>query len=580
MYNRDETLEELVTRLYNYAVDVVEGRIVAGKTHKWACQRFLRDIEDIQDDDFPFYFDSEELYRFYKWTRLFRYFDGIYEGQQLMLPDFHLFICANLLCWKNKNTHYRKYKKAYIQTARKQWKTGLVALISSYLCFNSDAKAEVYIAGWVKEQSNAGYDQLLTYFENCDFLKGKYITSYGKITHLKSKSFIKPLSHEARRTGDSKNPDVAIIDEYHNHETTEIYDTLWTGMKLKPNRLLIVITTAGFDLNYPCFREYQYAKRIIDPNDPTEDESYFVMICELDEGDDWRDESVWLKSNPLVASFPEGLEALRNDLHTALNNPVAMRAFLTKTMNIWIMQKDNGYMNMEKWKSCENPTLRLEDFSGEECIVGLDLSAKIDLTSIAVEFKKVKDGRVKYIIFTHSFIPEETLQERIKRDKQPFDIWVKQGWITAIPGATINYDYVKKYIHDLQNVYKIKVLEVCSDPWNALSVFNDLRNEGFRDEQIIEVPQTMYSLSGPTKDFRKEVYDRNVEHDGNPVTSWAMGNAVVVMDTKENIMLDKSKSTERIDPVAAIINAHTRMMHQKPKNNLSEALKSGKFRIF
>jgi phage terminase large subunit-like protein len=579
MINRDETLEELITRVYNYALDIVEGRIIAGQPHIWSCQRFLKDIEQIESEEYPFYFDSDELYRFYKWSRLFTYFDGIYTGQALMLPDFHLFICANILCWKHKTTGYRKYKKAYIQTARKNWKTGIVAMLSSYLGFNSDGKAEIYIAGWVKDQSNAGFNQLKTYFANCKFLKGKYTDSYGKITHIKSESYIQPLSKEARKTGDSKNPDVFIVDEYHNHETTEIYDTGWSGMKLKPNRLLIAITTAGFNMNFPCFREYEYAKRIVNPNDTTINETYFVMICELDEEDNIKDESVWPKVSPLVTSFPEGIQAIRDDLQEALDNPDKMRTFLTKTMNIWINKHENGYMDLEKWKKCENHNLRLADFAGEEGTVGMDLSADIDLTSTSVEFKKLVDGKPKYIIFTHSFIPQGKLEERIKTDKQPFDLWVRQGWITAIPGDVIDYDYIKKWIHDLTDVYGIKVEEVCSDPWNALSVFNDLRKEGFKDEQLIEVPQTMKVLSGPTKDLRKEIYSGNVEHDGNPCTTWAMGNAVTIIDTKENIMLDKSKSTDRIDPVAAIVDSHTRMMNRKVKNKISEAIKEGRFRF-
>lgn len=570
------TVEDLILKVYNYALDVVERRITTGQTQRWACERFLKDLSHLEDADCPFYFDTQELYEFYKWSRLFKFFDGIHIGKPLILPDFHLFICANILCWKYKKSNYRRFKKVYIQTARKNWKTGLVALLSSYLGFTQEGKGEVYIAGWVKEQSNTGYDQLITYFENCDFLKGKYTTSYGKITHLKSGSIIKPLSHEARKTGDSKNPDVYIVDEYHNHETTEIVDTLWGGMKLKPNRLGIIITTAGFNLNFPCYKEYEYCKQILDPNNITENESYFVMIAELDKDDDYRnDESVWVKANPLVASFPEGMEALRYDLKQAIEVPdLHMRSYLTKVLNIWINKRENGYMDLEKWKKCENKNLKLEQFKEQEGIAGVDLSAKIDLTSVSVEFKKLVEGKMKYYVFTHSFIPMDKLNERIKTDKQPFDVWVQQGWITATPGAVVDYDYIKLWIHNLKTIHSIKVIEICFDPWNSTSISNDMQKEGFKDK-CIEVPQTMKSLSAPTKDFREKVYMGEIEHDGNPCTTWAMGNAVTQEDTKENIMLDKSKSVDRIDPAAALMNSHSRMMNVKIKPNLSHAIREG-----
>jgi phage terminase large subunit-like protein len=577
---RDETIEELVTRLYNHALDVVERRKVTGQSESWACDRFLKDISLLENEDCPFYFDADELYKFYKWSRLFKYFDGIHIGEQLILTDFHLFICANILCWKLKVSGYRKFKKVYIQTARKQWKTGIVALLSSYLGFNGKGKKEIYIAGWVKDQSNAGFNQLKTYFENCPFLKGKYTPAYGKITHIKSESFIQPLSHEARKTGDSSNPDVYIVDEYHNHETTEIVDSLWTGMKLKPNRLGIIITTAGFNLTFPCYKEYERCKQILDPNNPIVDDEYFVMICELDKDDDYKDESVWIKCNPLVATFSEGMDALRYDLKQAVEAPdLYMRSYLTKTLNIWINKRENGYMDLEKWKKCENKNLKLEQFQGQECIVGVDLSSKIDLTSVCAEFKKIFEDKPKYFIFSHSFIPQEKLEERIKTDKQNFDIWEKNGWLTTTPGSVVDYNYIKKWIHGLKTNFKIQVNEICFDTWNSTSMINDLQFEGFKNK-CIEVPQTMPTLTGPTKDFREQVYMGNVEHDGNPVLGWAMGNAVTIIDTKENIMLDKSKSIDRIDPVAAIIDSHHRTMNVKVKPSLSYALKEGKYKMF
>ncbi|WP_233099831.1 terminase TerL endonuclease subunit [Bacillus velezensis] len=151
------------------------------------------------------------------------------------------------------------------------------------------------------------------------------------------------------------------MDEYHAHETSEIYDVLDSGMVARRSPLMAVITTAGFNMERPCFKEYQYTSKILDPDIDTENDDYFVMICELDPEDDIKDESNWIKANPIVATYPEGMESLRSALKVALEVPEKMRSFLTKNMNRWVDQKDNGYMKMTKWRACSGKFLICKD---------------------------------------------------------------------------------------------------------------------------------------------------------------------------------------------------------------------------
>ena len=109
-------------------------------------------------------------------------------------------------------------------------------------------------------------------------------------------------------------------------------------------------------------------------------------------------------------------------------------------MNRWVDMKENGYMDMQKWKDCKE-TVELSELKGLECTVGVDLSAKIDLTSVDFEFKKDDT----YIVISHSFMPEDTLHEKRKTDKVPYDLWIQQGWITTTPGAVVDYEYIKTY---------------------------------------------------------------------------------------------------------------------------------------
>ncbi|PRT35494.1 terminase large subunit [Bacillus wiedmannii] len=552
MKNEIVSAQNLYLRIYQYAIDIVDKKLPACKKHIRACELFLRDLNCIQDDKFEYYFDIEELYRFYKWSSMFKHTKGVLAGQKIELVDFQLFVVANIFCWKRKDNDRRKVKKVYIQLARKNAKSQLLAIICSYECFLSKEQQEVYIAGWGRDQSSLVYNEVLSQIAVVDMLKGKFTDSYGKITHIKSGSIIKPLSKEARKTGDGTNPGVSVIDEYHAHDTSEIYDVLISGMVARPEGLMVVITTAGFDLSKPCFTEYQYVSKILDPNLPVENEEYFVMICELDEGDDIKDERNWVKANPIVANYEEGLKFLRSELQIALDVPEKMRNFLTKNMNIWVDMKDSGYMDMSKWSTCGDDNLQLKDFEGCEAILGIDLSAKIDLTSLGIIIKTDK-----YNIFSHSFMPEDSMREKVKKDKVRYDLWNEQEYITTTPGSVVDYNFIKTYIKNLEEQYGIIIKEICYDPWNASQFAQDMEAEGY---VMVEIRQGIGTLGEPTKNFREEVYSKNVIHDDNPVLSWATGNAITKEDHNGNIMLDKAKSIERIDPIASLINAHVRAM--------------------
>lgn len=552
MKKEEISAQSLYLRIYEYAIDIFEKKIPACKKHIRACEIFLRDLSLIQSDNFEYYFDIDELYRFYKWSSMFKHTKGVLAGQRIELVDFQLFVVANIFCWKRKDNDRRKIKKVYIQLARKNAKSQLLAIICSYECFLSKEQQEVYIAGWGRDQSSLVYNEVLSQIAVVDMLKGKFTDSYGKITHIKSGSIIKPLSKEARKTGDGTNPGVSVIDEYHAHDTSEIYDVLISGMVARPEGLMVVITTAGFDLSKPCFTEYQYVSKILDPNIPVENEEYFVMICELDEGDDIKDETNWIKANPIVASYEEGINFLRSELQIALDVPEKMRNFLTKNMNIWVDMKDSGYMDMSKWNDCGDENLNLSDFKGHEAILGIDLSAKIDLTSLGIIIKADK-----YNVFSHSFMPEDSMREKVKKDKTRYDLWHEQGYITTTPGSVVDYNFIKKYIKNLEEEHGIIIKEICYDPWNASQFAQDMEADGY---VMVEIRQGIGTLGEPTKNFREEVYSKNVIHDKNPVLDWATGNAITKEDHNGNIMLDKAKSIERIDPIASMINAHVRAM--------------------
>ena len=510
------------------------------------------DVEHSQAEDSLFTFDVDELYRFYRWSRMFKHTKGVLNGKPIELVAFQLFVISNIFCWKRRSNGLRRFRKAYIQLGRKNAKSQLLALMASYEAFISPEQSEVYIAGWGREQSSIVYQEVLTQIESVEMLRGKYTDTYGRIRHMKSGSVIQPLSKEARKTGDGKNPSLVVIDEYHAHETSEIYDVLVSGMVARQNPLIVIITTAGFNLNAPCFNEYKYVANILSPDSPVENDSYFVMICELDKEDNVKDEQLWVKANPIVASYDEGMNFLRDELKAALDVPEKMRNFLTKNMNLWVDHKDNGYMPMDAWSKCkikEKPDLSLR-----ECYVGIDLSKKIDLTSIGGVIN-LGDGR--FYVWQHSFIPEDTLAEKRKTDKVPYDLFINEGWLTVTPGAVVDYNFIQAHLKRLESENLWTFKEVCYDPFNATQFSHEMQADGYT---MVEIRQGVRTLSEPTKFVRELVLSGRLIHGDDKLLTWATGNAVTISDSNGNIKLDKSKSTDRIDPICAVINGMVRAM--------------------
>jgi phage terminase large subunit-like protein len=415
---------------------------------------------------------------------------------------------------------------------------------------------EVYTAGVKKDQSKIVYNE-------CDLMtRGTLIRQRFKfkldcVEHIMSGSFMKALSKEDGKTGDGTNPALLIIDEYHQHPTTDFYDLALGSNTKEP--LTSIITTAGKDLTFPCYvQEYDYCTKLLDPNIDVTNDEYFVDICEAEPGDDIGSEDTWKKANPIRAFFEDGLKKIRGDYEVAKEIPEKMTAFMTKVLNMWVQAKNNGYMDMAKWKACEVKELPI-DITGRPVYVGFDMSSKIDLTSVAfivpyqskdldVQGKPV----VRYVLWTHSFIPTtDKLREHIVKDKMPYDAWERLGYLTLTNTPIVDQNYVMKYVLTECERLKLDIQCLCFDPANASKIMMDLSDDGYDVEEVF---QSHKSLNESTQTFREQVYAGNVAYTHNPLLNYAMSNAII-RTSNGLIKIDKDASTKRIDPVDATLGA-------------------------
>lgn len=556
---------DLVKTLKKYCKDVLKDKPLSCQKHKWACKRFLSDLEKSKTKDFPYEFKPEKAERFVKWCSLFKHTKGVLVGKYINLYDslILLFIFANIYGWYDKKTGYRRFNKVYWQVARKNAKSQMLALVGTYelMAFDesSDEVNEIYCAATKSEQAKVVFKEAVYMLNRCADVQPYYRHVNNQLIHTSSDSFMRVLSEEDRKTGDGLNPQCGIIDEYHAHNTDEVYSVVDSGMASRKNPLIIIITTAGFNLDYPCYQvEYNLISKILNPNIPLEMDNYFIMVNELDRdengelADDIKDPNVWIKANPIVATYSEGIKYLNDRMKEALEVPEKMRNYLTKHMNVWVHLTEMNYMSMLKWEACR--VEEIPELKGKSVWIGIDFSSKIDLTSVAFELKHED----KYIVLSHSFMASEAFERKRKTDKVPYGLWAEQGWITVQDGPIVDYIKAIYWIKEQIEKNEWYVEAWCLDPWCAGQIMSKLVDEG---HEVVEIRQGAKTLSEPTKDFRDMVLTKSIIHDGNPVLAWAISNAVAdEVDKNQNIILNKRKSNGRIDPIASLINAHVRAM--------------------
>ena len=573
----------LLEELTQYSHNCIKDTTHVCQKHRWACERFLRDGQRAGTEEFPYVFDEEKAQRFFNWAYLHRHTKGVLAGEPIDFAPIQRFIFGNVYGWVHQDTGLRRFRRAYWQVARKNAKSQSLAIVGDYeLMALGEPMSEVYIGATKTLQAKIIYNEVVAMLKRCPLLTGKWHESYGVIRHPKSDSILRALSKDDGKTGDGLNPQCGLIDEYHAHPTDEILEVINTGMVARKQPLLFIITTAGNNFGGPCYRvEYPLVEKILNPAIDFDVVDYFCMVNELDrddEGnliDDVKNEDCWVKANPIAAAYPEGLANIRSKLDSAIESPEKMESFLTKNMDLWVNQSELSYMDMAKWKERGAITELPVDPYGYDVYVGVDLSRRIDLTAAALVMPLDDDGTTKYLVRAHGFIPEETIAAHEKTDKIPYRAWARAGYLTITPGDVVDYRFISTWIREQVDTLGVNLREVCYDPYNATHFAQELDAQGI---MTVEVRQGMRTLSEPTKAFREEAYRDNILHEPNPLLDWAISNAVTKRDHNENIMLDKEKSTNRIDPIAAVINAFSRA-HVMAEEDLSDYVLSDEFSL-
>jgi len=533
-----------------YAEQVCSGDVVACRYQRLACERHLRDLErsDI-------WFDTQAADKAIRFSGFLKHYKGMWAGRHFEPEAWQAFIKGSVFGWKRADGR-RRFRYVYIEVPRKNGKTYQAADVAlQCLTVDHEQGAEVYCTATKKDQAKLVFTDCREIAKRTKVLARRIKRFHSSLTVPKTSSVLLPLGKDSN-THDGFNPHVGIVDEFHAWKDWSLFNVVKDGMGSRVQPLMYIITTAGDNIDGPCYETHEYVVEILEGT--RVDDEYFGIIFTLDQDDDWRDPEVWRKANPNlgVSKFDDYLVS---EVTRAKENPRWANTVKNKQFNIWTTEAQ-VWLDWERWNRCPQD-IDLNRLRGQPCHIGLDLSTILDLTAAIQVFPP--GPYPEHTVLCNFYLPEENLADREKKDRVPYRQWVKDGWLNVTPGEIIDYEFIYADIKRIADTFTL--LDVGYDPWNATQVATQLDAAGVK---LFQMRQGFQTLSGPSKFLEALVMRGELRHGAHPILSWMARNAVVIQDTNDNIRPDKKAAKKRIDGIVGLIMALGRTMAGDNKDSI------------
>lgn len=539
-----------VDKAMAWARSVLKGRVPACRFIHLAIQRHFDDVAESRGKGFPYKFDAAQAEKKLRLVQLMPHTKGewAFKRQLITLEPWQLFGMACTFGWLRKKDGYRRFRESYWEVPRKNGKSVIAAGVGiSMFVADNEFGAEVYSGATTEKQAWEVFRPARLMVKRSPMLieaAGIEVNASNMNVPAQGSRF-EPL---IGNPGDGASPSCAIIDEFHEHDSSAQYDTMLTGMGARRQPLMFIITTAGANIEGPCYDKRRQAIEMLDGSVP--DPELFAWIWTLDEGDDWTDPRNLAKANPCigVSVYQEYLES---QLARAIRSARFTNTFKTKHLNLWVSAKA-GFFNVENWKACEDKSLTLEQFEGQECILGFDLARKLDMNSMARLFWRVIDGRIHYYSVAPKFwVPEDTaFNDDNKRMAERFQTWINTGHLQVTPGAEIDYREILEEAKEAN--LAAPVLESPIDPHGATNLSHQLDDEGLTPVTTV---QNYTNMSDPMKEVEAAIESGRFHHDGNPIMTWCITNVIgkTLPGNDDVVRPIKQGNDNKIDGAVALI---------------------------
>ena len=516
------------------------------------ARRVIQFIECLKHTKGEFHGQPFKL-RVIQFIECLKHTKGEFHGQPFKLLPWQEQIIRDVFgTVRDEDPSIRQYTTAYIEIPKKQGKSELGAAIAlNMLCNDDEWRAEVYSCASDRQQAAIVFDVAVDMVKQSPALSKriKIIPSTKRMVYQPTGSIYQVLSSEVA-TKHGLNVSACIFDELHTQPNRALYDVMTQGSgDARKQPLWFFLTTAGTDRNSICWEVHQKAIDILEGR--KDDPRFYPVVFGLPDDADWTDERNWYKANPSLDQTIT-IDKVRDAFRKAQETPADENMFRQLRLNQWVKQSVR-WMPMDKWDDCGGVVNEYE-LEGRPCYAGLDLSSTSDLTAMVLVFPP-RDEEEQYIIVPHFWLPEETLQLRVRRDHVMYDKWERQGFIHTTEGNVVHYGAIEQFILQLGERFNIR--EIAYDRWNATMMVQTLEDDGFT---MVPFGQGFRDMSPPTKELMRLVLERKLNHGGHPVLRWNMDNAFVRTDPAGNLKIDKEKSTEKVDGAVALVMALDRAL--------------------
>lgn len=539
-------------KVEKYVEDVLSGRRPAGRYERLAVERHLNDLR--KGRKFPYEFHPELGLFVCNFFEELEHYKGEKAGTKIILEGWQAFIIYCVYGWIDKKTKLRRFNYADVVVARKNGKTTMAAGLGLFaLVADGESGAEVYSAAVDKEQAKICWGAAKELAKKSPMLS--FLLLYkSAIIDEEGAAFFKPLSKDTKNK-DGTSPSFAICDERHEWQNNALFNVIKSGMGARSQPLIFSITTAGFNTALPYFQQQKYLKDILDGL--VVQDNQFAIIYEPDKDDDISSEETWKKANPNYGVSVNKKYLMTEYLEARNKGGENMVNFLTKNLNMWC-DAPEVWIDASYVAACDFGT---EDSSllGQRCYAGFDFASHVDIVALVLYFPYLEHQPVKCFFW----LPEEKVWQN--KDDVDYRRWAEQGYIHLTPGNIIDIDAVVDGVLTVMSDYD--VVKLAYDPYKTYhGIIQGLIKAG-REEVLMEFSQGIGNVSEPTKEVQRLIEGAEVDLMRNPVLSWMFGNVILYKDNNENIRVSKGKSKNKIDGVAAFIDAVGGYMSLNDKSN-------------
>lgn len=517
-----------------YAEDVLSGKIVTGHYIKLAAERFFRLMYDERYE-----FREDKVEQVCGFISIIHHYTGKHAGKPFVLEAWQEWIVASMYGFYLRGTNERLVQSAYIEMARKQGKSAFASALCLYhLIADGEMNAEVYMAANSKDQAKVSFNMASNFSKMLDPGK-EFLDPYrDTIKYERTLSFLKVLAADSSKL-DGPNASMYLIDEYHAAKNSGVKDVLQSSQGMRENPMAVIITTAGFDRLGVCYQYREMCTEVV--SGLKEDDTLFIAIYCLDKEDDWKDEAVWVKSNPNLGVTVQ-TKYLKTQVRKAINTPSDEVGIKTKNLNIWCDAEKTWIKDDYILSASAN--VNLEEYSGLDCFIGVDLSSTSDLTSFSVMIPTTE----KMVWKTFYFLPEAALTE--KRFKELYGEWARQGALCITPGNVVDYDFILNKIIEIGQI--LNIVTIGYDSWNATQFVINCTEKGLPMEPY---SQSIGNFNKPTKELERLLLSGVAVIDNNIITRHCFRNVVMARDKNGNTKPSKQYEEKKIDGVIAMIEA-------------------------